>query len=203
MNTSYTEKVYNFYSTVYDFVFGPSLETGRKVAVDLLEPKPYEKILEVGVGTGLSVPYFPRGTAIVGVDLSQKMLDVAAKKMEKLGRSNVELLTMDASHMDFPDDSFDAAAALYCLSCVENPVQVLREMKRVVRPGGRLVFMNHFQSTNKTMAFMEKAVTPIAKRIGFRTDLKLSPLLRKAEMTDCQTVNADPFGVYKAVRVAV
>lgn len=203
MNTSYTEKVYNFYSTVYDFVFGPSLQNGRKVAVDLIQPRPYEKILEVGVGTGLSIPYFPRGTAITGIDLSSKMLDVAQRKMKKIGRENVELHTMDATKLEFEPDSFDGAIALYCLSCVEDPVLVLEEMKRVVKPGGRLVFMNHFQSQNRFVASVEKAVTPVAKRIGFRTDLELPPLLKRAGMEEAVTVKTDPLGVYKAVLVTI
>jgi phosphatidylethanolamine/phosphatidyl-N-methylethanolamine N-methyltransferase len=201
--TEYTEKVYNFYSAVYDFVFGPSLEGGRKVAVDLMAPRPYEKILEVGVGTGLSIPYFPRGTSIVGIDLSQKMLDVCAKRLEKLGRSDVELQAMDATHMEYEDASFDGALALYCMSCLERPVSVLNEMKRVVRPGGRIVFMNHFQSENRLMAFFEKGVSPVAKRIGFRTDLELRPLLEEGGVEAVEIRKADPLGLYKAVLVQV
>lgn len=198
--TEYTERVYNLYSAVYDFIFGPSLESGRKVAVDLLNPRPYERILEVGVGTGLSIPYFPRGTAVVGVDLSKKMLEVCERKLEKLGRSDVELHAMDATHLDFPEASFDGAIALYCMSCVEKPVQVLLEMKRVVRPGGRVVFMNHFQSQNRFFALLEKGISPLAKRLGFRTDLELPPLLRAAGMTAAEIRKADPFGLYKAVK---
>jgi phosphatidylethanolamine/phosphatidyl-N-methylethanolamine N-methyltransferase len=176
------------------------LESGRKVAVDLLNPRPYERILEVGVGTGLSIPYFPRGTAVVGVDLSKKMLEVCERKLEKLGRSDVELHAMDATHLDFPEASFDGAIALYCMSCVEKPVQVLLEMKRVVRPGGRVVFMNHFQSQNRFFALLEKGISPLAKRLGFRTDLELPPLLRAAGMTAAEIRKADPFGLYKAVK---
>jgi phosphatidylethanolamine/phosphatidyl-N-methylethanolamine N-methyltransferase len=201
--TEYTEKVYNFYSAVYDFVFGPSLESGRKVAVDLLNPRPYERILEVGVGTGLSIPYFPRGSSIVGIDLSKKMLEVCERKIEKLGRADVELHAMDATHLSFPEASFDGAIALYCMSCLESPVEVLLEMKRVVKPGGRVVFMNHFQSRNRVLALLEKGISPLAKRVGFRTDLELPPLLGAAGMTAAEIRKADPLSLYKAVKVVV
>ena len=201
--TEYTERVYNLYSAVYDLIFGPSLENGRKVAVDLLNPRPYERILEVGVGTGLSIPYFPRSTSLVGIDLSKKMLEVCERKLEKLGRTGVELHAMDATHLDFPEASFDGAIALYCISCLEKPVEVLLEMKRVVKPGGRLVIMNHFQSQHRVFSLLEKGISPLAKRLGFRTDLELPPLLQATGLTADETRKSDPFGLYKAVRIAV
>ena len=203
MGDRYTQKVYDVFATVYDVVFGKISEDGRRIAIEILEPRPRENILEVGVGTGLSIPYFPRDTAITGIDLSRKMLEVSERRLEKLGRSDVCLHRMDATHMDFPDGTFDGAIALYCLSCVELPVKVLLEMKRVVRPGGRIVFMNHFRSPRPVLSLMERAVSPFGRRIGFRTDLELSPLLEKSGLRDTQTRGFGPLGMWKAVRAAV
>ena len=203
MKDRYTQKVYDVYAIVYDVIFGKSLEDGRRIAVELLEPRPRENILEVGVGTGLSIPYFPRDTAITGIDLSRKMLEVSERRLEKMGRPDVCLHRMDATHLDFPDETFDGAIALYCLSCVELPVKVLLEMKRVVRPGGRIVFMNHFRSPRRVLGLMERAFSPLGRRLGFRTDLELSPLLQKTGLRNTETRGLGPLGMWKAVRAAV
>jgi phosphatidylethanolamine/phosphatidyl-N-methylethanolamine N-methyltransferase len=120
-----------------------------------------------------------------------------------MGRTNVELHAMDATNLDFADASFDGAIALYCMSCLENPLRVLLEMKRVVRPGGRLVFVNHFQSRNRFVSLLEKGISPLAKRVGFKTDLDLPSLLAGAGVTAAEIRKSDSWGVYKAVKVIV
>lgn len=179
MSVEYVEKVYNRYSSIYDLVFGKVFHSGREMAPVLLDLFPGAQLLEVGVGTGLSFPLLPRNIQITAVDLSQKMLDVAKKRVQSLALRNVELIKMDATNLNFPDRSFDRVLAAYFVSTVPDPVKVVLEMKRVCKPGGLLVFMNHFQSDNRLTAPFEKAVSPLFYRLGFRTDLNLNRLMEQ------------------------
>src|ERR1051326_4498894 len=135
MTVKHIESVYDSYAWVYDVLFGKVFESGRERAPILLKLFSGAKLLEVGVGTGLSLPYCPRRIEFTGIDLSQKMLDRAHKRVQTLGLRNVELMKMDATHLEFPDNSFDRVLAAYFISTVPNPVGVIQEMKRVCRPG--------------------------------------------------------------------
>jgi phosphatidylethanolamine/phosphatidyl-N-methylethanolamine N-methyltransferase len=200
MSVEYIERVYNRYSGVYDFLFGKVFQSGRELGPELLELFPSAKLLEVGIGTGLSLPLLPRNVEITGIDLSQKMLDQAKKRADSLNLRHVQLLKMDATQLDFPKDSFDRVFAAYFISTVPNPVSVVKEMKRVCRKGGYLVFLNHFQSEHPVMGFCDKVISPLCYRIGFRTDLNLRNLMREA---DLEIESVEPIGMlghWKAVR---
>ena len=203
MTVEYVEKVYNRYSSVYDVVFGKVFHSGRELAPALLDLFPGARLLEVGVGTGLSLPLLPRNITITAIDLSQKMLDRAKKRATNLALRNTELIKMDATSLDFPDQTFDRVLAAYFVSTVPNPVKVVLEMKRVCKPGGLLVFMNHFQSENKLLNPFEKMVSPLFYRLGFRTDLNLNDLMDKCglEVETCEKVGF--MGNWKAVRCIV
>ena len=203
MTVEYVEKVYNRYSSFYDVVFGKIFHSGREMAPDLLDLFPGARLLEVGVGTGLSLPLLPRNIAITAIDLSQKMLDRAKKRAASLALRNIELIKMDATRLDFPDQTFDRVLAAYFVSTVPDPVKVVLEMKRVCKSGGLLVFMNHFQSDSKIMNPVEKAASPLFYRLGFRTDLNLTDLMRDCglEVETCEKVGF--LGNWKAVRCIV
>ncbi|HEY3132873.1 MAG TPA: methyltransferase domain-containing protein [Acidobacteriota bacterium] len=200
MSVEYVEKVYNRYSSFYDFIFGRIFESGREKAPELLLLEPGMHLLEVGIGTALSIPQLPRFCTITGVDLSQKMLDEAEKRLRKLRRSNVILHKMDATEMSFPDNSFDRVLAAYFISTVPDPVAVVREMKRVCKPGGYLVFLNHFQSENPALGAIEKIISPLCYRIGFRTDLNLKRLMQQSNLKIDLRERIDFLGNWKAVR---
>lgn len=200
MSVPYIERVYNAYSSVYDFVFGKVFQSGREMAPALLDPFPGAQLLEVGIGTGLSLPLLSRNLDITGVDLSQKMLEKAHIRVKELNLSNVKLLKMDATKLDFPDDSFDRVLAAYFISTVPDPVSVVHEMKRVCRPGGYLVFLNHFLSDKPVVAVAEKIISPLCYRIGFRTDLNLHQLLKDTGLTCDILEGIDLLGHWKAVR---
>src|SRR5690349_14627913 len=176
MSVEYMERVYNTYSGVYDFLFGKVFQSGRELGPELLELSPGSKLLEVGIGTGLSLPLLPRNIEFTGVDLSQGMLDKAQERAESLRLRNYRLLKMDATRLEFPDQSFDRVFAAYFISTVPDPVAVVKEMKRVCKPGGYLVFLNHFQSENPFFGFIEKLYSPLCYRLGFKTDLNLRKL---------------------------
>jgi len=170
-------RAYDFYSPIYDFLFKKIFEPGRIAAVRLLGNAIRGRVLEVGIGTGLNLPFYPPDIALVGVDLSEGMLRKAQEKVESLRMGKVLLKVMDASGMDFADGEFDATLATYVISAVPDPVAVLREMRRVTKPGGTIVILNHFRSQNPVMRRIEDALAPVCAHLGWKTNLALTPLL--------------------------
>ncbi|MFM7840292.1 MAG: class I SAM-dependent methyltransferase, partial [Nitrospira sp.] len=138
-----------------------------------LDVKPGERVLEVGVGTGLSLPLYPSHCRVTGIDLSGGMLDKARERTAVQGLGHVELHQMDAGNMKFTDDSFDTVVAAYVVTAVPDYRSVVAEMIRVCRAGGRIILLNHFSNGNKLIAAVEKVISPLCKHIGFRTDLAL------------------------------
>ncbi len=196
----YVEKIYNRYSSVYDLLFGKIFHSGRELAPDLLNLFPGARVLEVGVGTGLSFPLMPKNIRITGVDLSEKMLHHARQRVKSLRLNSVELFKMDATQLEFPDNSFDRVLAAYFVSTVPNPVEVVLEMKRVCKPGGYLVFVNHFRYENRAISLLENLISPLCYRIGFRTNLDLYQLMGQANLEIESVDNIDFLGHWKAVR---
>jgi phosphatidylethanolamine/phosphatidyl-N-methylethanolamine N-methyltransferase len=174
--------VYEKLSSVYDFTFGPTLHPGRVVAIQRMQMSPGDRVLEVGVGTGINTSLYPVDCSVVGIDLSSSMLEKARERVWRKGLRNVRLQEMDAAHMTFADDSFDIVYAPYLISVVPDPVAVAREMHRVCRPGGRIIVLNHFRSPNRLLASIERAISPFTVHIGFKSDLDLPGFLAQAEL---------------------
>ncbi|MHC1762850.1 MAG: class I SAM-dependent methyltransferase [Verrucomicrobiia bacterium] len=200
MSVKHIEAVYDSYAWVYDLVFGKVFQSGRERAPMLLRLFPGAKLLEVGVGTGLSLPLCARNIDFTGIDLSQKMLTRACRRAETLGLHNVQLKKMDATTLEFPDNSFDRVLAAYFISTVPEPVRVIQEMKRVCQSGGYLVFLNHFHSDNPFVRLFEKALSPLFYRLGFKTDLDLWELMDGSGLEVEHLENIDFLGHWKAVR---
>jgi len=176
------ERLYARFASVYNAMFGPILQGGRIAAMRELPLKPGDEILEVGIGTGLTATLYPSDCRVIGIDLSEPMLREAARHVDSHGRTNVRLWRMDASSLAFPDESFDVVYAAYVISVVPDPVAALREMRRVCRPGGHIVLLNHFLSTNPVLSALERWLSPLTARAGFRSDLDLSVLLTQAKL---------------------
>ena len=174
--------VYENLASVYDFTFGPTLHPGRVQAIKRMHINPGDRILEVGVGTGINADLYPRDCAVTGIDLSTSMLEKARERVARKGLRNVRLLEMDAADLRFADGSFDIVYAPYLISVVPDPVKVAVEMKRVCRPGGRIIFLNHFRSPNSMLAWIERAISPFTIHIGFKSDLDLPGFLAQAEL---------------------
>ena len=201
VGVDYVEKVYNRYSRFYDLIFGPVFQSGIERAPVLLDLGPGMRLLEVGVGTGLSLPALPKNIHITGIDLSENMLRYARKRLEKESLvDNIDLLKMDATRLEFPDNSFDRVLAAYFISTVPDPVEVIQEMKRVCRPGGYLVFLNHFKSENKLIGFFETLLSPVFYRVGFKTDLVVTSLMEECGLNVETLERIDGLGHWKAVR---
>jgi len=171
------ERVYSSYARVYDRLFGRVFQHSREAAVRDLNVEPGERVLEVGVGTGLCLPSYPRHCKITAIDLSDAMLAKARDRVRAHDLSHVTLMRMDAGDMKFPDGSFDIVVAAYVITAVPDYRKVMSEMIRVCRPGGRIVLLNHFTHNTKLVAAFEKAISPLCKHIGFRTDLSVADVL--------------------------
>jgi phosphatidylethanolamine/phosphatidyl-N-methylethanolamine N-methyltransferase len=178
----FVEGVYDKLAKVYDLIFGPTLHPGRLQAIERMNIQPGERVLEVGVGTGINLSLYPSEAKITGIDYTASMLEKARERVFKKGMRNVRLLQMDAADLKFPDDSFDIVYAPYLISVVPDPVKVAQEMRRVCRPGGRIIFLNHFLSPNPILSRIERIISPMTIHIGFKSDLDLPAFLAQADL---------------------
>jgi phosphatidylethanolamine/phosphatidyl-N-methylethanolamine N-methyltransferase len=191
MQIEAVKAAYRRYASVYDAVFGPVLQPGRKAVVQALNLRAGDRVLEVGVGTGLSLPLYPRDVKITGIDLSREMLEKARRRVERRHLPNIEALhEMDAESMTFPDASFDKIVAMYVLPVVENPHKLLQELHRVCRPDGDIFIVNHVRSDNRLIAAFEKGLARFSDTIGFRADFELRDMVSHAdEVTELSRIN--------------
>ena len=180
VETDFVERVYENISSCYDLFYGPTLHAGRLESIGRLGIRPGDRVLEVGVGTGINAVMYPRDCTVTGIDLCGSMLEKAERRLVRHRRTNVRLLQMDAEALTFPDNSFDIVYAPYTISVVSDPVKAVHEMRRVCRPGGRFVFLNHFLSTNKFISRAERFISPLTVHVGFKADLDLPAFLVQA-----------------------
>ncbi len=182
VENAFVERVYENLAWIYDLTYGPTLHRGRLQAIERMGIEPGDRVLEVGVGTGINTTLYPRDCAVTGIDLSASMLDRARERIARQGFRNVRLLEMDAADLQFPDESFDIVYAPYLMSVVPDPIGVEREMRRVCRAGGRIIFLNHFLSRNPVISRMERLISPLTVHIGFKADLDLDAFLAQADL---------------------
>ena len=172
------EQAYRRYARFYDVCFGAVFQPGRRAIVDRMDCDPGERILEVGVGTGLSLPLYPDNVSVVGIDVSRHMLDQARVRQRRCGPDHVaKLVVMDAENMGFKDDSFDKVVAMYVASVVPDPNRLVSEMRRVCKPGGQIFVVNHFHSRNPILGSIERLLAPLSNQLGFRPDFSLDRFL--------------------------
>ena len=194
------KRAYRRHAPYYDAVFGAFLGRGRRVAVDKINQLSSRRVLEVGVGTGVSLPRYHRGMRIVGIDISPEMLAKARRRVEDYGLTNVEAIhEMDAENIKFPDSSFDVVAAMYVASVVPNPPKLLSEMLRVCKPGGDVIVVNHFRAERGLRAAVERYLAPLSSYLGWRPDFGLDAFVdgHKAKLVD--RYPTDPFGMFTLV----
>jgi len=194
------KRAYAILSPVYDFLFDKVFYPGRVAAIDLLEIKPGDRVLEVGVGTGLNLPLYPRDCEVTGIDISEGMLRKADERVRTYGMTNTRLMVMDASKLEFPENSFDRVIATYVISAVPDPVKTLLEMRRVCKPSGHLVILNHFKSDNPVIGMFERLLAPVCTKIGFDTELKLMPLLERVALAPEQLHRVNLMNGWRLVR---
>jgi phosphatidylethanolamine/phosphatidyl-N-methylethanolamine N-methyltransferase len=170
MQTQNVAAAYDRWAPIYDLVFGPVFRRGRSTAIRAAN-RIGGRVLEVGVGTGISLPGYDAGCRLHGIDISSQILEKARKRVDVLHLSNVEALeVMDAEALRFDDDSFDSVVAQYVVTAIPDPEKALDEFLRVVRPGGEIIITTRLGASTGLRGRIEKALMPITSRLGFRTD---------------------------------
>ncbi|WP_298236127.1 methyltransferase domain-containing protein [uncultured Azohydromonas sp.] len=192
------ERTYDRFSSLYDLVFGSVLEPGRRAMTQAAAALQPASVLEVGVGTGLTLAGYPAHTRVVGVDLSAEMLERARQRAAALPGRDISLHLMNAEAMDFEDDSFDCVTMPYVLSVTPQPSRLVAEVRRVCRADGTILVVNHF-SGSRFWWLMERAVRSMAQRVGFRSDFGFEEhiLAHDWQLQAVQSVNL--FGLSRLV----
>jgi phosphatidylethanolamine/phosphatidyl-N-methylethanolamine N-methyltransferase len=196
MDTHSVVSAYRRYAGVYDYLFGPVLEPGRRRMVERMACGSGDAVLEIGVGTGLSLRHYPVTSRITGIDLSRDMLAKAADKVVRNGWEHVSLMHMDAQHLTFADNSFDKVAVMYVASVVPDPDAMMREIRRVCRPGGDIYVVNHFSREGHGMHWLENLAAPFAKLLGFRPLFPLSEFVNQSGLPLLETLPVNAFGYW-------
>lgn len=201
MNIDAVQKVYRRYARGYDFYFGAMFQPGREAIIARMNCCAGDRILEVGVGTGLSLSLYPRNVEVTGIDLSREML-ARARARKWGGRLNhvAALRVMDAECMQFADDSFDKVVAMYVVSVTPHPARLMDEMRRVCKPGGELFIVNHFQHANPVVCGMERLIAPLSHLMGFHPDFSLENFAKETHLDVVEQVPVNLFGYWTLLR---
>jgi phosphatidylethanolamine/phosphatidyl-N-methylethanolamine N-methyltransferase len=189
-------RAYKRWAPVYDATFGKLVEAGVRIATARANAFS-GRLLEAGVGTGLALPHYGPQLKVTGIDLSPDMLARARARVSKAGTSNIEaLLEMDATRLQFPDASFDVAVAMYVMTVVPDPLAVLAELARVVKPGGTVLIVNHFSVDRGLRGVLEKRLAGYAARLGWRPEFPVETLLTENRLQLVGSKPIPPFGFF-------
>ena len=193
-------KSYRRYARGYDLYFGALFQPGRRAVVERMHCRPGDRILEVGVGTGLSLPLYPPTVQVTGVDISPEMLARAMARAHRHDLGHVTLRCLDAAHMDFPDDCFDKVVAMYVVSVAPDPVRLVNEMRRVCRPRGEIYIVNHFHHANALVGGVERLAAPLSRLMGFHPDFSLEQFLGETGLAIVEQTPVNLFGYWTLLR---
>jgi len=200
MDTDSVRHAYRRWAPIYDYTFGQVADAGRKHAVKIIN-KRKGRVLEVGVGTGLSLPAYGKHLTVTGIDLSPEMLDKAREKVAKKKLGNVDgLHEMDASALGFADESFDTVVAMYVMTVVPDPEKVMRELERVCAPGGEVVLVNHFSQEHGMRGFLERKLAPFADLIGWHAVFEPERVLICEDLRLAERRPLWPVGLFTMLR---
>lgn len=197
-------KAYARWAPVYDAVFGKVFDRGRKASIAAAE-RIGGRILEVGVGTGISLPDYSRANRLVGIDISAPMLRKAKQRVRQHSLTNVEgLSVMDVNHLGFPDNSFDVVVAQYVITAVPDPEAALDEFARVVKPGGEIILVNHIGAERGARRAFERGFAPVARRLGWRPEFAWARLKKwidgRSDMHVIERKPMPPLGHFSLIR---
>jgi phosphatidylethanolamine/phosphatidyl-N-methylethanolamine N-methyltransferase len=197
-------EAYRRWAGVYDTVFGGISSNGRLRAVALVNRLKGTDVLEVGVGTGLALPHYNAEKRITGIDLSKEMLRKARERTRKDVLTNVQALhEMDAEATSFDDASFDIAVGMFVASVVPSPKRLLAEMRRLVRPGGDILLVNHFAAAKGPRWWLERAMAPASRALGWHPDFAMDAIFSADDLVRIETESVRPFGIFTLVRLKV
>jgi phosphatidylethanolamine/phosphatidyl-N-methylethanolamine N-methyltransferase len=179
---AHESKLYSELAPLYDKVFGKIFYARLERVIEDLRIPRGAKVLEVGAGTGTSFPAYPSHCEITGIDLAPDMLERARQKIRENGWRHIRVLEMNAQNLEFPDNTFDYVMAFHVVTVVPDPVRMVQEAKRVCKPGGKIVIVNHFTSEVPLLGTFTEALDPITRWLGWRTDLKLRPFIQTTDL---------------------
>ncbi len=202
MTTNNVSKVYNNYAPFYDILFGKVFESGRKKSIQLMKPKEGDKIIEFGIGTGLSLNSFPKNIHIevTGIDLSDKMLKKAKEQGDKHPNIQLKLYNMNGENTTFEDNHFDKVVLMYIYSVTPNPEKLLKEALRICKEDGEIFIVNHFSNAkNNNYLLLEKMVKSFSNCIGFRSDFSYKTYVEDLNLTFENIVNTNMFSLTKII----
>ncbi|HQT66336.1 MAG: SAM-dependent methyltransferase [Rhodospirillales bacterium 20-60-12] len=195
---------YRRWAGIYDSGFGLVSASARREAIAAVNAAPGTRVLEVGVGTGLALPHYNLSKRITGIDLSKEMLARARQRSAELGLSNIdELSEMDAENTSFETGSFDIAVAMFVASVVPHPLRLVAELRRVVRPGGTILFINHFAAERGPKWWLERGLAPASRALGWHPDFRIGQLLPGDLSKLCTIRQLRPMGLFSLVRLNV
>jgi len=192
-------KIYAEFSHLYDKIFQRIFFPRIERVIRSLHIEPGARLLELGVGTGLSLSAYPQHCDVVGIDLAQDMLDQASEKIREHGWKHITLRQMDAQNLSFPDDSFDYVMAFHVVSVVPDATRLLDEARRVLRPNGTLVVINHFRSERPLIGSLVDMADPVTRKLGWRTTLRLMDMFNGAPITIEQKFKTSPRSLFTVV----
>ena len=201
MNLDSIQSVYKRYAPYYDLVFGKLFDPGRRILIEQMECEGGENILEIGVGTGISLLQYPNTTTVTGIDVSKEMLEKAEEKIKRAGASHVTVELMDAENMTFSDDSFDKIALMYVVSVVPSPEKLMREAKRVCKSGGEIMVLNHFSNNGKFVNFFEKKMAGLSEKLGWRPDFSIENFIKENELKVIKKTSVNMFGMWTVLKI--
>lgn len=200
LNLSTVRDAYRRWAPVYDSTFGVVAAAGRRNAVELINQR-RGNVLEVGVGTGLSLSHYAPYLKVTGIDLSPEMLEKARERVAKDGLLNVEgLYEMDAAHLDFADDSFNTVVAMFVMTVVPDPDRVMAELERVCAPGGEVMVVNHFSQHHGARGWVERKMAPFADRLGWHPIFPMERVMGRAKLSLIERRSLWPMGLFTLIR---
>ena len=201
MDLDAVTRTYRRWAPVYDRTFGIITRMGRQRAVAEVN-RGQGRVLEVGVGTGLSLPGYAPHLEVTGIDYSDDMLAIARDRVTREGLTQVrELRQMDARRLDFPDAHFDWVVAMYLVSVVPDPETVIAEISRVCKPGGQVIIVNHFARETGPLAWIERRLAPLANRLGWHADFEQGRILGEASLQVAEERRLSPAGLFTFLRL--
>ena len=198
-NSPHRSRLYSDLSGFYDHVFTRVFARRIHQVVRRLDIPPGARVLEVGIGTGLSLDAYPSHCHVTGIDISREMLDHAEQKMDPVRHRHIELVQMDAMNMAFPDDSFDFVTAFHVVTVVPNPQRLVDEMTRACKPEGQVVIINHFASRRRVIRGVVNMVDPLTRKLGWSTKLSLDDVMTKPDLALESRYKTSPWSLFTIV----